>query len=69
MRLIVAAFGVFDIAFFQGAVADDDAVRDAEKLGVVQQYACAFVAVVEEDVCACRQQFGVDFVGGFANGV
>ena len=44
LRFAVGAACVFHIAFLQAAVADDDAVRNAQQFAVRQQHAGALVA-------------------------
>ena len=50
---------VLDHAFLQAALADHDAVRDADQLLVGEEDPRALVAVVEEDLDAGGRELGV----------
>src|SRR5258705_2142770 len=58
----VAPVLVFEEAFLQAALADHDAVRDADQLLVGEEDPGALVAVVEERVHARRLEFRVELL-------
>ena len=59
---------VFDLAFFQAPLADGDAVRHADQFPVGKHHAGALATVVQDDVHARSQQFGVQAFGGLPHG-
>src|SRR5438874_4361081 len=56
----IAAMLVLDDAVLQSALADDDAMRDADELLVGEEDPGALVAIVEEDLEARTRQFRVE---------
>src|SRR6476661_6817860 len=60
----IAAMLVLDHAFLQAALADHDAVRDADELLVGEQHAGALVTVVEEHLDAGAGDLGVQHLRG-----
>ena len=57
---------VYEFYFaFGELLADVDAIRDADHLGVLEFDSCALVAVVQQNVEACGSELGCD---GFAGG-
>src|SRR5579862_1089353 len=61
-RRRVAPVLVLDHAFLQAAIADHDAVRDADELLVGEQHAGALVAIVEERFDSRRDELRVEFL-------
>src|SRR6266852_4935051 len=60
----VAAMLVLDDAVLQAALADDDAMRNADELLVGEEDARALLAIVKEDLEARARELGVELFGG-----
>src|SRR5688500_5642564 len=59
----IAAVLVLDHTFLQAAVADHDAVRDADQLLVGEEHAGALVAIVEERLDPRPGELGIELLG------
>ena len=51
---------IFDIAFFQSAIADDNTMRDADQFQVGKHHTRTLVAVVQQHFNTGRSQFGIE---------
>ncbi len=68
LRGLVAPPLVFDLALLQSALADHDAMRNADQFHVGEHHARPLVAVVEQHVEAGGREIGVKFFRGLAHG-
>jgi hypothetical protein len=68
-RLGIGPALVLQLAFLQAALADHDAMRDADQFHVGEHDAGALVAVVEHDIDAGLLEVGVKLVGGSLDGL